>query len=46
MRIRRMEVGKRWNEDMGLENGGTKSMGRRCYGWGLKAWADVAMSGD
>lgn len=31
-----MEVGKSWDEDMELESGGTKSMGRCCYVGGLK----------
>lgn len=31
-----MEVGKNWDEDMGLKRGGTKSMGRCRYVWGLK----------
>lgn len=31
-----MKVGKSWDEDIGLERSGTKSMGRCRYVWGLK----------
>ena len=40
-----MEVGKSWDEDIGLESGGTKSMGRCCYVWGLKE-LKMFMDGD